>query len=98
MYSLNEENIEYALGNRDLWFLAGRDIRDCFIFYFYVWIRGIYLSLTLGNAKFKTTRLIIFFGLLVKNGGGVDLNSYRHIASLFGLLLMFFCNCVFFFS
>ena len=34
-------------------FLAGQEIRDCFDFISDVGIRGIYLSLALGTAKFK---------------------------------------------
>ena len=34
MYSLDEEKIEYALGNRNIWFLAGQESRKCCVFYF----------------------------------------------------------------
>ena len=51
MYSLDEEKIECALGNRDIWFLAGQESRECSIFIADVGIRGFYLSLTLSAAK-----------------------------------------------
>ena len=51
--NLDEEKIECAVGDRDIWFLAGQESRECCIFISYVGIRGIYLSLTLGKAKFK---------------------------------------------
>ena len=53
MYTLDEEKIEYALGNREIWFLAGQGSRECCIFTSDVKNRGIYLSLTLGTANFK---------------------------------------------
>ena len=34
-------------------FLAGQESRECYIFISDIGIRGIYLSLTLGTAKFK---------------------------------------------
>ena len=52
-YSLDEEKLECALGNRDIWFLARQENRECCIFISDVEIRGIYLSLALGTVKFK---------------------------------------------
>ena len=49
MYSHVEESIECVLGNREIWFLAGNVV----FFSDDSGIRGIYLSLTLGTAKFK---------------------------------------------
>ena len=34
MYSRDKEKIECTLGNRDIWFLAGQESRECFVFYF----------------------------------------------------------------
>ena len=53
MYSLDEERIESALGNREILFSAGKEGRECCISICDVGIRGIYLSLTLGTAKLK---------------------------------------------
>ena len=33
VYSLDEEKIECALGNRDIWFLAGQESLECSEFY-----------------------------------------------------------------
>ena len=30
---VDKENIESALGNRDIWFLAGQESRECCVFY-----------------------------------------------------------------
>ena len=40
---VDKENIESALGNRDIWFLAGQESRECFIFISDVGISGIFL-------------------------------------------------------
>ena len=50
----DEGEIESAVGNREICFLAGQESRDCFDFISDVGIRGIYsyLSLALSTAKF----------------------------------------------
>ena len=54
MLNQDEGKIEYAVGNRNMYmYLAGQECRDCFDFISDVGIRGIYLSLALGTAKFK---------------------------------------------
>jgi len=54
MYSLDVEKIECALGIREIWFLTGqKESQECCILISDVRIWGIYLSLTLGTAKFK---------------------------------------------
>ena len=45
-----DEGIRWKQGNV---FLAGQESRNCFVFFSDVGIRSIYLSLTLGTAKFK---------------------------------------------
>ena len=52
MFNLDEAKIECALGNRELFFGRARR-RDCCVFISDVGTRGIYLSLTLGTAKFN---------------------------------------------
>ena len=51
--NLDDEKIKCALGNREFWFLAGQDSRDCCVFTSDFGIRGINLSLTHISAKFK---------------------------------------------
>ena len=34
VYSLDKEKIKCELGNRDIWFLAGQESRECCVFYF----------------------------------------------------------------
>ena len=53
MFNLEEERKECALGNKDL-VLSGQERGVCYVFIYDVGIRGIYSSLTLGTAKFKT--------------------------------------------
>ena len=54
LFYLDEEKIEFALGNREFCFLAGQQSQECFFFYISnIGIHDIYLSLTLGAAKFK---------------------------------------------
>ena len=54
MFNLDEEMIEFALGNRALFFWQGKKAYNVVCFFISdIGIRGIYLSLTLGSAKFK---------------------------------------------
>ena len=54
MLNLYEEKKEFALGNRTLVFWQGKKAESVVGFFISdVEIRGIYLSLTLGTAKFK---------------------------------------------
>ena len=53
MFNLDEEKIEFALDNRALVFWQGKKAENVVIFISEVEIRGIYLNLTLGTAKFK---------------------------------------------
>ena len=53
MFNQDEGQIECAVGNREMVFLAGQESRDCVDFISDVGICGIYLSLALGTAKFK---------------------------------------------
>ena len=50
MYSLDEEKIECALGNREIWFLPMQEIQECCISLSDVGTCSIHLSLT---AKFR---------------------------------------------
>ena len=53
MFYKDEGKIECTVGNQGDMFLAGQEGRDCFVLISDVVIRGIYLSLALGTAKFK---------------------------------------------
>jgi len=54
MYSLDEEKINVCLATGIYGFWQGKEADNVYLFlFFYVGIRGIYLSLTLGTAKFK---------------------------------------------
>ena len=54
MFNLDEEMIEFALGNRALFFWQDKKAYNVVCFFISdIGIRGIYLSLTLGSAKFK---------------------------------------------
>ena len=53
MYSLDEEKIEYVLETGRFGFWHGKKVENGGIFISDVGIRSIYLSLTLGTAKFK---------------------------------------------
>ena len=53
MFNLDEEKIEFALGNSTLVFWQGRMPRMFFSFFSDVEFGGIYLSMTLGTAQFK---------------------------------------------
>ena len=53
MFNLDEEKIEFSLGNRALVFWQGKKAENVVFFISDVLIRGIYLSLTLGTAKLK---------------------------------------------
>jgi len=52
MFNYDEGKIECAW-KQGYMFLAGQESRDCFDLISQVMIRGIYLSLALGTAKFK---------------------------------------------
>ena len=53
MFNLDDEKIEFALGNRALFFWQGTKAENVVFLISDVEIRGIYLSLTLGASKFK---------------------------------------------
>ena len=53
LFNLDKEKIEFALVNRALVFWQGKEAEHAVFFISGVEIRGIYLSLTLGSAKFK---------------------------------------------
>ena len=58
--NLGEEKIEFALGNKEFCFWQGKKAsRKYFDFISDVWARGIYLSLTLGTAKFKHLHIFL---------------------------------------
>ena len=63
MFNLDEEKIECAICNKELYFWQGKKA-EIIVFYFWLEIRGIFLSLSLGTAKTQeqlVTRLLIMF-------------------------------------
>ena len=57
MYSLDEEKIECALGNGEIWFWQGKKAENVF---FYFWSRDS-RHLFVFDCQIQTTRLIMFF-------------------------------------
>ena len=53
MFPLDRRKDRIRTWQQSIGILAGQESQECFFFISNVEIRGIYLSLTLGNAKFK---------------------------------------------